>query len=71
MLSARTFELKLCNFKVLVYLLCLVQMWIVFGIESTAAHTNKRAEVIPCEIVCEIHFTQLLVALSLPYNRRN
>jgi len=43
-----------------------VQLWIVFGIESTAAHTNKRAEVIPCETVCEIQVTQLLLALSLP-----
>jgi len=40
----------------------------VFGIESTAAHTNtsKRAEVILCEVVCEINFTPLLLVLSLP-----
>jgi hypothetical protein len=43
-----------------------MQLWIVFDIESTTAHTNKRVKVIPCEIVCEIHFTQLLMALSLP-----
>jgi hypothetical protein len=43
-----------------------MQLWIVFGIETTAAQTNKRAEVIPCEIVCKSHFTQLLLVLSLP-----
>jgi hypothetical protein len=69
MRSAKTFELKWCNLKprVLVHLLCLMQLWIVFGMESTAARINKCAEVIPCEIVCEIHFKQLLLALSLPY----
>jgi hypothetical protein len=66
--SVKTFELIWCNFKakspgspsVSDVTVDRVRYWI------HSSHTNKRAEVILCEVVCEINFTQLLLVLSLP-----
>jgi hypothetical protein len=52
--------------RVLVSLLCLTRTWTIFGLDFKAAHRSHCTEVVLCELLCEVHITQLLLTLSLP-----
>ena len=41
----------------------LMQLWLVFGIVSKAAHKSQHVEVVPCDTVCKVHKSHVEVVL--------
>jgi hypothetical protein len=52
-----------CKQSVLLRLLCLMQLWISFGLSSKDIHKNQHSYVILCEILCEFQVAQLFLTL--------
>lgn len=62
-------EIEVSKPRLLVDLLCLVQWWITFRLAFKGALKSQRAEVVQCEVVCEMHTVQLLLAVIFAKRR--
>jgi hypothetical protein len=51
--SSRMVELAKPRVEVLP--LCLRRLWTLFGLASRAPDNHRRAEMVPCVVVCELH----------------
>ena len=63
------FSIGKCAFskpRLLVRLSYLELLLTVFGLASKAAHKHQRAEVVSCDIGCEVHVSQLLLTPASP-----